>query len=89
LKRENYSIVTKPYCVLLLRWKISWGTCPQESAYSAGDGAAMGSILGSGRSPREEMAAHSSIFAWEIPWTEEPDGLQSMESQKSWTQFRN
>ena len=26
----------------------------------------------------KEMAAHSSILAWEIPWTEEPDGLQSM-----------
>ena len=24
------------------------------------------------------MATHSSIFAWRIPWTEEPDGLQSM-----------
>ena len=31
----------------------------------------------------EEMATHSSILAWEIPWTEEPDGLQSMGSQKS------
>ena len=28
------------------------------------------------------MATHSSILAWEIPWTEEPSGLQSMESQK-------
>ena len=28
------------------------------------------------------MATHSSILAWEIPWTEEPDGLQSMESQR-------
>ena len=28
------------------------------------------------------MATHSSIVAWEIPWTEEPGGLQSMESQK-------
>ena len=27
-----------------------------------------------------EMATHSSILAWEIPWTEEPRGLQSMES---------
>ena len=27
------------------------------------------------------MATHSSILAWEIPWTEEPGGLQSMESQ--------
>ena len=25
-----------------------------------------------------EMASHSSILAWRIPWTEEPDGLQSM-----------
>ena len=28
----------------------------------------------------EEMANHSTILAWEIPWTEEPGGLQSMES---------
>ena len=26
----------------------------------------------------EEMATHSNIFAWRIPWTEESDGLQSM-----------
>ena len=26
----------------------------------------------------EEMASHSSILAWKILWTEEPDGLQSM-----------
>ena len=30
-----------------------------------------------------EMATHSSILAWRIPWTEEPGGLQSMGSQKS------
>ena len=30
----------------------------------------------------KEMATHSSILAWEIPWTEEPGGLQSMGSQK-------
>ena len=29
-----------------------------------------------------EMATHSSILAWEIPWTEEPEGLQSMGSQR-------
>ena len=29
-----------------------------------------------------EMAIHSSILAWEIPWTEEPGGLQSMGSQR-------
>ena len=32
-----------------------------------------------------EMAAHSSILAWEIPWTEETGGLQSMGSQRSQT----
>ena len=30
----------------------------------------------------KEMASHSSILAWRIPWTEEPRGLQSMESQR-------
>ena len=35
----------------------------------------------------EEMATHSSILAWRIPWTEEPGGLQSMVFQKSWTQL--
>ena len=30
----------------------------------------------------KEMATHSSILAWKIPWTEEPGGLQSMGSQK-------
>ena len=30
----------------------------------------------------EEMATHSSILAWEIPWTEEPGGLQSVGSQR-------
>jgi len=31
----------------------------------------------------KEMATHSSILAWRIPWTEEPGGLQSMGSQES------
>ena len=30
----------------------------------------------------KDMATHSSILAWEIPWTEEPGGLQSMGSQE-------
>ena len=30
----------------------------------------------------KEMATHSSILAWEIPWTEEPGGLQSKGSQE-------
>ena len=30
----------------------------------------------------EEMATHSSVLAWRIPWTQEPGGLQSMGSQR-------
>ena len=30
----------------------------------------------------KEMATHSSILAWKIPWTEEPGGLQSMGTQR-------
>jgi len=47
----------------------------KESACSVRD---LGSIPGWGRSPGEEMATHSSILAWRIPWTEEPGGLQSV-----------
>ena len=31
---------------------------------------------------KQEVETHSSILAWEIPWTEEPDGLQSMGLQR-------
>ena len=33
----------------------------------------------------KEMATHSSMLAWEIPWAEQPGGLQSMGLQKSQT----
>ena len=35
----------------------------------------------------KEMTTHSRILAWENQWTEEPEGHQSMESQKSRSQF--
>ena len=43
-----------------------------ESSCNSGDS---GSIPGSGDNLEKEMATHSSILAWRIPWTEEPDGL--------------
>ena len=52
------------------------GTSGKEPPANAGDA---GSIPGSGRCPGEETASLSSILAWEIPWTKEPGGLQSME----------
>ena len=38
--------------------------------------------LGQEDSLEKEMATHSSILVWEIPWTEEPGGLQSKELQR-------
>ena len=37
----------------------------------------------------KEMATYSSILAWEIPWTEDPGGLQSMGVTKSQTRLSN
>ena len=45
---------------------------------NAGEARNVDLIPGSGRSPGEEMATHSSILTWRIPWTEEAGGLQSM-----------
>ena len=44
--------------------------------------------LGQEDALEEGMAAHSSILAWRIPWTEEPGGLQSMGVAKSGTQLK-
>ena len=49
------------------------------SAYNVGD---LGLIPGSEDPLEKEMATHSNILAREIPWTEEPDGLQFLGSQK-------
>ena len=38
--------------------------------------------LGQEDAQEKEIATHPNILAWEIPWTEEPDGLQSMGSQR-------
>ena len=46
-----------------------------------------GSSLGQEDPLKKEMATHSSILAWKIPWTEEPGGLQSRWSQKSRTRL--
>ena len=42
-------------------------------------------FLGSDDPLEEEIATHSSMLAWEIPWTEEPGGLLSMGSQSDMT----
>ena len=54
------------------------GSDGKESACSAGD---LGLTLGWEDALEKGKATPSSILAWRIPWTEEPDGLQSVESQ--------
>ena len=49
---------------------------------SAGDIRDVGLIPGSGRSPGGGNGTPLSILAWEIPWAEEPGGLQSMGPQR-------
>jgi len=58
------------------------GASGKELTSNAGDMRDTDLISGSGKSPGEEMATHSSILAWRIPWTEEPGGLQSIRSHR-------
>ena len=60
------------------------GSAVRSPPAIAGDA---GSFPGSGRSLQEEMAAHSSILAWKIPWTEEPGRLQSTGSGRVGTRL--
>ena len=66
------------YCTINV-WVMSGGSDGKESACNARDS---GSIPGLGRPLEKGMATHSRVLAWRIPWTEEPDGLQSMRSQR-------
>jgi len=58
---------------------IPGGSEDKASACRAGDQVRS---LGSEDPLEKEMATHSSILAWRIPWMEEPGGLQSMGSQR-------
>ena len=55
------------------------GSVATKYACNSGE---LGLAPGSGRSPEKGMAIQPIILAWKIRWTEEPGGLQSMESQK-------
>ena len=57
----------------------SGGSDGKESVCNAGDPVLS---LGQEDSLKKGMATHSSILTWRIPWTEKPDGLQFMESQR-------
>ena len=64
------------------------GSAVNNPSASAGDARDTDSIPGWEEFLKKEMTTHSSTLAWEIPWTEEPCGLQSMGSQ-SLTRFSN
>ena len=69
------SLNVKYVCIYLcLYMSFPGGSDSKESACNAGN---PGSIPG-----EERVAPHSSILPWNIPWTEEPSGLQSMRSQR-------
>ena len=65
-------------------WGFSGGSDAKESALNAGN---PGLIPGSEDPLEKSMAAHSSILAWRILWTEEPGGLQAIGLQ-SLTQLK-
>ena len=58
------------------------GSVGKESACNAETQEVRVQFLGQEHSVEKEMATHSSILAWRIPWTEEPGGLQPMGSQR-------
>ena len=70
----------------LLTIRNPWGSDGKESSCNAEDPVWS---LGQEDPLEKEIATHSSILAWEIPWEEEPGRLQSIGSQKSWTQLSN
>ena len=74
MKRDNLFVIHPPPPRLF--FSPSGGSVVKNPPANAGD---TGSVPGSEDS-LEEMVTHSSILAWEIPWTEEPSGLQSMGS---------
>ena len=61
---------------ILSRLDFPGGLDGKESAYNLGETQVR--YLGWEDPLEKKMATHSSVLAWEIPWTEEPGGLQSM-----------
>ena len=67
-----------PFFHKIIGYPFPGGSDGKESACNAGD---LVQSLGREDPLEKEMATHSSVLAWRIPWTEEPGRLQSMGSQ--------
>ena len=59
-----------------------WFSVKNPLSFCGGNIRDMGLIPGWEGTLEEELATHSSIVAWRVPWAEEPGGLQSMGSQR-------
>ena len=72
--------------VILKKKKKNWhfrdGSVVKNLPANAEDAGDTGFIPGLEDPLEKEMATHSSVLAWKIPWTEEPGGLHSMGSQR-------
>ena len=66
----------------ILAWRIPWTILAQTVKRLPTMRETWVQFLGREDPLEKEMAIHSSTLAWKIPWTEEPDRLQSMESQR-------
>ena len=65
------------------QWVFPGGSVVKNPPANLGDQKILVWSLGQEDALEEEMATHSSILVWRIPWTEEPGALQSMGLQKS------
>ena len=62
--------------------EVPGGAVVKNPPSNPGDARDMCSTPGSGRPLQQEMATHSNILSWKIPWTKEPGGLESMVLQR-------
>ena len=92
LCNEFFIFTTHLLWILDIQLGFSGGTNGKESTCNAGDKEMHVLSLGWEDPLEKEMATCSSILAWKIPWTEEPDRLQSMGLQRvrhAWAQHRH
>ena len=86
-RKEVYQANKKTgYGKIIPTWHFPGGASSGKNLpANAGDGRDAGSTPGRYLQPlKKEMGTHSSILAWNIPWSERPGMLQSIGSQKSW-----
>ena len=77
---NSSNIADLSFCLGCIHWGFSGSSVVKNPLANAGDG---GSILGQEEPLEREMAPHSSVLAYKIPWMEEPGRLQSMGCKES------